>query len=442
MIAPSDPRSRLAGLLRKVRRVATNRDGASAVIVGLSLTALVGGAGIATEAGLWYATDRQMQGAADSAAVSAAVAYGSGDTATSDYTAQAQAVAASDGFTNGAGGVTVTVNRPPTSGNYTTTQKAIQVVIAQPQTRLFSQLFLAKNPTISVAAVAIAGASGNGCVLALDTGNVVGVSESGGASIGLNNCSLYVNSPSSDALTMSGGASIDALSAFISGGVDTSGGASLKTTDGTNLGTAPTPDPYANVQIPPFSGCNQTNYSLSGGKTQTIDATGTTPYVFCNGLSLSGGASLTLGPGIYVIDRGSFSISGGTKLNATGGVTIIFTSSTGSNYATANISGGATVNITAPSSGPTAGLAFFQSRSAPSTGSDSFSGGASQNITGAIYFPNQNVNYSGGTQTGSSTQCTQLVALTITYSGGASFGNNNCPTGVANIGAAATQLVE
>jgi hypothetical protein len=74
-------------------------------------------------------------------------------------------------------------------------------------------------------------------------------------------------------------------------------------------------------------------------------------------------------------------------------VTIIFTTSTGSNYATASISGGFIVPITAPTSGPLAGLAFFQDRNAPTSGSDSFSGGSTQNITGTIYFPSQNMTF-------------------------------------------------
>jgi hypothetical protein len=203
---------------------------------------------------------------------------------------------------------------------------------------------------------------------------------------------------------------------------------------------SPASDPYADVSIPSYSGCNQTNFSLSGGASKTLSA-GSGAYVFCNGLSLSGGASLTLNPGIYVINQGSFNLSGGTTFNATGGVTIVLTSSTGSNYATANISGGATVNITAPTSGPTAGLAFFQDRNAPSSGTDTFSGGASDKIIGAIYFPDQSVNYSGGTSTGGS-QCTQLIAYTITFSGGATFNNNCAGVGVASIGRGNLAIVE
>jgi hypothetical protein len=241
---------------------------------------------------------------------------------------------------------------------------------------------------------------------------------------------------------MSGGATINALSAFITGGYVTSGGASLNTTPTPNAistGVSPISDPYAGVAIPSYSGCNQTSYNLSGGASKTLTA-GSGAYVFCNGLNLSGGASLTLNPGVYVINGGSLNLSGGTTLNATGGVTIVLTSSTGSGYATANISGGATVNITAPTSGPTAGLAFFQDRNAPSTGTDSFSGGATQAITGAIYFPDQAVNYSGGAATGGS-NCTQLVAYTMSFSGGSSFNNNCAGAGTAAIGSA-TKMVE
>ena len=285
------------------------------------------------------------------------------------------------------------------------------------------------------------GASGNGCVLALDTANVTDDSLSGGATLNLSNCSLYINSVSTHALSMSGGARINALSAFITGNYSTSGGATLNTTNGTFTGVAPIGDPYANVSIPSYSGCNQTNFHLSGGASQTLSVGSSGVYVFCNGLNLSGGASLTLNPGIYVINGGSFNLSGGTTFNATGGVTIVLTGSTAAGYATANISGGANVSITAPTSGPTAGLAFFQDRNAPSSGTDSFSGGTTQTITGAIYFPHQAVNYSGGATAGGS-NCTQLIAYTMTFSGGSTFNNNCAGVGTAAIGGGNSRIIE
>jgi hypothetical protein len=137
------------------------------------------------------------------------------------------------------------------------------------------------------------------------------------------------------------------------------------------------------------------------------------------------------------------SVSGNSTLSAPSDVTIILTGS-GSNYATASISGGADVTINAPTSGPLAGLAIYQDRNAPQVASpppNSFTGGTTQNIRGAIYFPNQGMTFNGGTATGGAT-CTQLVGLTITFNGNATFNNNCKDTGVRAIGTSFVALVE
>jgi Flp pilus assembly protein TadG len=416
------------------KRFVADCRGVTSTLMALSFMGMLGFAGLATEVGLWYVKKRSMQSAADSAAFSAAIALSTGNAST-----EAQSVAGTYGFVDGSGGTTVTVNNPPTSGP-NTSASAVEVTISQPQTFTIARLFLSNALTIQARSVAV-GASGNGCVLALDTANVTDDSLSGGATLNLSNCSLYINSVSTHALSMSGGARINALSAFITGNYSTSGGATLNTTNGTFTGVAPIGDPYANVSIPSYSGCNQTNFHLSGGASQTLSVGSSSVYVFCNGLNLSGGASLTLNPGIYVINGGSFNLSGGTTFNATGGVTIVLTGSTAAGYATANISGGANVSITAPTSGPTAGLAFFQDRNAPSSGTDSFSGGTTQTITGAIYFPHQAVNYSGGATAGGS-NCTQLIAYTMTFSGGSTFNNNCAGVGTAAIGGGNSRIIE
>jgi len=95
----------------------------------------------------------------------------------------------------------------------------------------------------------------------------------------------------------------------------------------------------------------------------------------------------------------------------------------------------------APTSGPTAGIAIYQDRNAPTTGTDSITGGASQNITGAIYFPSQAVNYSGGGSVGGAS-CTQIVAYKITFTGNSNINSNCNGVGVATIGTSSGQLVE
>ena len=279
---------------------------------------MIGLAGLGAEASGWWVTKRNMQGAADAAAYSAAVAKASGATPTS-YTNAARSIAGTFNFNNGTGGVSVAVNSPPTSGSHTGDERRRRGGDQPAADAAGLGLFLDTGPTIATRSVALASVSGSGCVLALDRGSVTDVTESGNTTLNLNNCSLYINSPNAAALSMSGGATTNANAAYISGSYSTSGGAHLNTTSGTHTGVNPINDPYANVPMPSYSFCDQPNsYSPTGGS-QTLNASGTTPYAFCSGLSLTGSASLTLGPGIYIVDHGVFTMSGSTTLNGTGG---------------------------------------------------------------------------------------------------------------------------
>ena len=42
------------------------------------------------------------------------------------------------------------------------------------------------------------------------------------------------------------------------------------------------------------------------------------PGVYCNGISVHAGATLTLNPGIYYLDQGSLSVNGGATLTGVG----------------------------------------------------------------------------------------------------------------------------
>lgn len=149
--------ARMPGKL--LRRLGGERGGAVAVMFALSATTLIGFAGLGAEVALWYIEKRSAQGAADTAAYSALIAYHAGETA--GFIATAKAVAAQYGFVDAQGGVSVTVNQPPQSGVHSSDPAAIEVIIAVPQTPLFSRLF---NAAPGVAARAVA-ASATGAKL-------------------------------------------------------------------------------------------------------------------------------------------------------------------------------------------------------------------------------------------------------------------------------------
>ena len=455
-----------------VAKLFRDRRGAAAVLLAVALSGIVGFAGLGSEVASWYYTTRSMQGAVDSAASTAAAtlasATSSGSTITGDQLRNAaRSVASTFNFTNGTGSTTVTVNNPPaTTTNLDSTRCSpsftgfncyVEVIISQPQTALLTGLFLSTGPTISARAVALAkmDATDTGCVVTLNKTASRALQNSGSGALTFTGCSLYDNSNASDALYQGGSGSISTQAAYVVG--NSSG--SITATDGIHTGMNPTNDPYAWVPSP--SAPATTGSCGTGGangqaldklfpnnsNTVTINPTGCTTYGFggSKDLHMTSSQTLNLCPGTYVFYGTSLRMDGQTTINApptsnlstlcpgntSGGVTIIFSNSSGNSPGIPNISAGATVNLTAPTSGTYKGVAMFQDRlTCTGTGNNNngcnaaLQGSGTQNITGAIYFPNSSLSYSGGASTGGA-QCTQLIADTINFTGGSTF-NSNC----------------
>jgi Flp pilus assembly protein TadG len=389
---------------------------------------IVGGAGLASEGGMWLYQHNDVQAAADSAALSAAnarTAYKS-----TNMTNQANSVTTSYGYSNGVSGTTVVVNSPPTSGPRTGNADAVEVIVTIQQPRLLTKIFFSNNVTIRGRSVALNGANGVGCVLALNktVGNAVNIN--GNPALTLKGCSIYSNSNSSSSVAAGGTSTASAVAVYAVGKV--SGSDHFTTTDGITPNSSPTSDPYASAQIPSYSGCDYNNKSYK--TTVTIS-----PGVYCNGISLNAGANVTMQPGTYIIDRGDLSVNGGATLTGTG-VTIILTSSTGKNYPNVTINGGATVSLTAPTSGDTSGLVFFADRNTPTSNTFKFNGGSGQVIGGAIYIPTGSVQYAGGATSG--TDCTQVIGDTVDFVGNSVLAVDCGSKGTKSIGNYAAKLVE
>src|SRR4051812_13449990 len=281
------PISPVAGTLR-------DHPGATAVAIAFALTAVLGFAGLGTEAASWYYTKRNMQSAADAAAASAGANLAmtlqrGGTVSSSQFTTDAQSIAAKYGFVHDGTVTNVIAEYPPSSGTHSGNNSYVAVNISQPQPALLSGLFLSTGPTVAARAVAKGNSQSadSGCVLALNGASVSDVTLNGGVNMTFSNCALYDNSPltsGNGALYMSNNSHLTASAVYVVGNANQTTG--ITTTDGFHSGVNPASDPYADVALPaphsPSPGvCDETAKlnNVSGTLANAPKADGV--YVFC-----------------------------------------------------------------------------------------------------------------------------------------------------------------
>jgi len=395
-----------------------DRRGGTAVLLAVSMTGILGLAGLATEGADWYKTKRAMQAAADAAAFSAVV----GQSAGGSITTEARSVTARYNFVNGAGGVTVTVNQPPKSGSYTTSTSGVEVIVSQPQSLAIAGLFLQSAPTITARAVAITSGTGGNCIQSLDKSSGIGIDLLGSASINASGCSVYDNATSAGSMLVSTAASVTADTITASGTIANLG--TVKPTKAPNAvsNALAAADAYANVTMPTrqTSGCSFNGYMASPQSNPLLPVpTQLSPGTYCNGMDFPSGSMVNLKAGTYYIEGGSFHVENGATVSSdSAGVTIVLTSSPGAaNYASLKVDAGSSLQINAPTTGGTKGIAIFGDRNTPAGqeadlgGSIMGDGGATVIINGAVYLPTQQLYY-GGTSSNTNV-CTALVAYDI-----------------------------
>ncbi|TGT96165.1 hypothetical protein EN806_52715, partial [bacterium M00.F.Ca.ET.163.01.1.1] len=380
------------------------------------------GAGFGMETSYWYYSSLKLQAIADAAAYAGALEKIQGsDTAT--ITAAATTSAASNGLGSG----TIVVNTPPTSGP-NTAKKAVEVILNQNLDRMFTSIFTQTKVPEQARAVALITDASKACNLALNPSASQAMLFSGSTSVKLNGCVVMANSIASDALKVQGSAGLQADCLISAGGVVLNN--PVTTVCKSPITQAlPAADPFASLPAPAATGgCKNVN----GNKTtQTIQA-GT----YCSGMNLNGNVALS--SGTYVV-QGNLKINAGAVITCaapcTNGVTIFMA---GSN--TVSINGNASVTLSAPTSGTYSGVLFYGDRTGTAAQS-TFNGTADSLLTGAIYFPRQQVNYLGNFS--GVNGCTQVVADTIQWSGNSTINQDCSSLGMKDIPAAqAVAVVE
>jgi hypothetical protein len=397
------------------------------------MTVLVGAIALVLDSGVLRDDQRKTQGAADAAAMSAGedlyrhyLSYqGLDPKGTAKAAALASALAA--GFKD----TQVQVNIPPASGVYAGKAGYAEVIISLVQPRFFSVIWGKGNFTVTARAVG----QGrwvrvkNGIIL-LDPTSPSALNTTGNGTMTISGgASMIVDSNSPTAANASGGGTAIASEFDITGTPGISGNGTFI---GPIVNQPPTPDPLAYLPEPDpaklgltVQSTSQVHPSVAGTTTVLF------PGVYQGGIKVTGGASLYLNPGVYIMQGGGFAFSGapnGTGVSQLTAQGVMIVNQPVKSSDTISITGNGQVTISPMTTGLYQGISFWQSRSSGNTVTIAGNGSLTS-MTGTFYAPRALMSVTGSGS--NSVIGSQYISYTLTVNGGGSFSVQWDPNQVA-----------
>ncbi len=384
-------------------KILRQEEGQALVLTALCMTAMLGFLALAIDVGVLFHSKRSMQTAADAAAVSAAQDYMWNLSTTTAQTA-GKGASSANGYTDATSGVTVTINLPPSSGPNAGLSGYAEAIVTQPVGTAFMRMFGRNSISVSARAVAGTPTNGSACIwLMAPSGN--GLSVKGNYDIEAPGCGIYVNSPDSNALKVTGnGGTVNA--AFLDVVGNNSGNHVTQPTQETlNAGVRSTP--WGDLSGPSYpSGCKITSAltSITTANMATVQGSASNNVVcFTSAVTLGNGVVLPgAGDGVvYLFEKdvtiatgATVSLGSGTVSPSTGCTTnCTFSNEPGATMelagsATLNQNSNSILNIYAPASlnSPYDGIAILQ----PSTNNTELQiqfGSNNEVLDGYIYAP-------------------------------------------------------
>ncbi len=409
-------------------RLVSDESGTVLALTALCLVVILAILAFAVDVGNFRYVKRNLQNAADAAALAAALeARTCGTTsACTAMQAAAQNALSENGLTTtttltncsgtAGSGVTLTVNNPPCalSSDPNKGKTNFAEAIVQENVKTYFASLVGMSSVNVVARAEAARGVGGPCIYALDpTGPAITIL----AGVIVNSrCPVVDESSSSNSLQCIVGVFLYAPKISLSGGAD--GLLCLATSSPQTYVPAPNPrDPLAYLPAPstannscgtstgsPYTGSSSAVNVVLGGNV-TFN-----PGVYCGGINITAAllSNITFNPGTYIlrdgtgllgITQGGLNINLNELTNITGnGVMFYNEGAQGSLSVTEPVTGGSilslgNVNLTAPSSGEYAGILFFQAHGVTSSGVFLASLLDKSNLQGAIYLPDASVSY-------------------------------------------------
>lgn len=404
------------------------QSGQALVLTATALVALLGVMGLAIDMGVLRYEKRLQQAAADAAAIAGASNLPFNNTGSPGIIAGAQNASAANGFTDNTGGgcgpaptnlgigdVKVTVCNPPIAGPHAGDVDYVEAYVSAGHPTYFMKVLGVDSETVTARAVATdvsAKGPGSGCLYTLGPPNasIEGVNINGNPTLNAPTCGIQDNGN----FNTKGNALVVSASTFGASGDWINHG--TKPGDVTcTSGQDPCPGPIAGVSDPMSNSIEPPCTSCSGGNTISISGGGNAncgvgctyksadntyyidPGTYCS-ITINGVAqdSVVFNPGPYIIDgissgctTQSLNIPGNATISGTG-VTFFFT-----NTSTLNMTGTPVIQLTAPDSGPYAGILFYQDPNDTNTDGPALGGNDGSYFDGMLYFPKDQLTFYG-----------------------------------------------
>ena len=397
----------MIGLKSEPKRV-NRRDesGQTLILFVLALGVLLGMAAMTIDVGLAYVARRDMQNAADAAALAGADAILEGQSSVLAANA-ARDLALQNGYDNAAADVTVTINVPPTSGPHSGDSDFIEVFIAHPIDTILASA-VGKTTPFDVSARAVAGIDRTPkpySIITLSQTACQSMQFNGQVHLTIIDAGTLTNSECTvGAFSTNGTINVATAANHVVGGwhmTGNSGDVSLPPSraghfDDPLIGVpVPTPTSAPVQTCPTFPGKPGTVTLQPGVYDCTIDPQGQWglqfepgDYYITGGIVINGGGNVSFGQGLYFLQGEGLTITGNGVVTGDG---VTFYIDEGQ----ITLTGNGDTQLTAPTSGTYEGIVIFQNRTLTST--VNMSGGAIADGWGAVYAAGAQIHLVGNT---------------------------------------------
>jgi hypothetical protein len=367
------------------------RQGVIAVLVAISLVAIMGALALALDGGRMLDRYQHVQAAAEASALAAGLDllnhyYDDGGKDTlGTARASALAIAASNGYANNGAQSVVTINIPPKQGAQAGKFGYAEAIIEYRQTRAFSKVF--GSSTIPVKARVVAGGTFRPSwagLLILEPKKDHAMTLRGNASLTVAG-DIIVNSKGKHPIQIDSHSHANADSILVAGTLSSKDRKALRAVEDLFTGMPPTPDPLADLPAPTKGTVLDPKHYITGANGKDSNTYALVPGTYKGPLTFDHNDAVKMAPGTYYIDGGGLNFKNTASLAASG--VMIYNSS----KKPISFQSSGDITLTPPTSGTYRGISLFQAR--VDKARVSFKKDANLSIGGTIYAPTAEVRF-------------------------------------------------